>query len=94
MAKLSDLIVDDTTGNYSHTKIWTHICYGVALVKFYTTPDIPVEIWLIVLGIVGSQNVLSKWVTMKYGQVDNGTQSETGKRESLGVNGTIDISVK
>lgn len=77
LKRLIELIQDCTTGNLSHTKIWTHICYSVVLIKFYTTPEIAVEIWLIVLGIVGSQNVLSKWVTMKYGQVDNRTESKT-----------------
>ena len=94
MAKLSDLITDTATDTLSHTKIWTHICYTVVMCKFYMLPDIPVEIWLIVLGIVGGQNVLSKWISMKYGQMDNGTQNGSNTGKSVAVDGTIDISVK
>lgn len=92
--RILELITDCTTGNLSHTKIWSHVAYATVTVKFIMTQDLPVEIWFIYLGIVGSHNILSKWIATKYGQVDNGTQSETGKRESMGVNGTIDISVK
>lgn len=69
--RLLELITDCTTGQLSHTKIWTHIAYATATIVFVRSPDLPIEIWLIYLGIVGGQNVLSKWVTMKYGQVDN-----------------------
>lgn len=94
MAKLSDIFIDDTTGNLSHTKIWTHIAYATATVVFLRQPDTPIEIWLVYLGIVGGQNVLNKWITMKYGQVDNGTTNGSNTGKSLAVDGTIDISVK
>ena len=67
MNKLLDLVSDCTTGKLSHTKIWSHVAYGTVTVKFITTPDLPVEIWLVYLGIVGSQTVLNKWITMRYG---------------------------
>ena len=91
--RLLELITDSATGALSHTKIWSHIAYATVTYKFIVTEQ-PVEIWFIYLGIVGSHNVLNNWITKKYGQMDNGTQGETGKRETLGVDGTIDIRVK
>lgn len=93
MAKLSDLFIDDTTDKLSHTKIWSHIAYATVSYKFIVTEQ-PVEIWFIYLGIVGSHNVLSKWISAKYGQVDNGTQGKAGVGNTMGVDGAVDISVK
>lgn len=72
MAKLSDLVTDCTTGNYSHTKIWTNIAYCSATIAFLVCsfhPDkqIGVEIWFAYLGIVGGHNLGSKYLSMKYG---------------------------
>lgn len=67
-----DLITDCATNQLSHTKLWTNIAYFAATLAFLRITlflDTPAEseIWLIYLGIVGTHNVASKVLSMKYG---------------------------
>lgn len=62
--KISDL-VQNSSGNISHTKLWTNIAYAAATAKFILD-DAPPDIWLIYLGVVGAHGLLSKAVSIKY----------------------------
>lgn len=68
--KISDLIVDPGTGQYSHTKIWTNIAYLVVTFAFIKTTlsstEINMGMWLLYLCIVGGHSSLSKLISMKY----------------------------
>ena len=63
--KLSDLITN-IDGSLSHTKIWSNIAYGAGTYKFCMTPNISPDIWLIYLGVVGSAQVASKFLSLKF----------------------------
>ena len=72
MNRAFDLITDCTTGQLSHTKLWTNIAYFVATLAFarvtlFSDTQPESEIWLIYLGVVGAHNVSSKILSMKYG---------------------------
>lgn len=68
-----DLITDCATGQLSHTKLWANIAYCAATVAFLRIaifspePAANAEIWLTYLGIVGTHNVASKILSIKYG---------------------------
>lgn len=68
--KISDLFTD-VDGSLSHTKIWSNIAYACGTYKFAITPDIAPDVWLIYLGVVGSAQVASKFLSLRY----NGGQS-------------------
>lgn len=59
-------LFQNSSGNLSHTKLWTNIAYLAATVKFIIQ-DAPPDIWLIYLGVVGAHGLLSKAVSIKYG---------------------------
>lgn len=70
--RLIELITDCTTGNLSHTKIWTNVAYFAATIAFmyeaiFSGNPFSWEMWLIYLGTLGGHNVLSKLLSMKYG---------------------------
>lgn len=72
--KAFDLITDCATGQLSHTKLWTNIAYLAATLAFLrltlvSGEQIPIELWLVYLGVVGGHNVISKLLSMKYGVV-------------------------
>lgn len=63
----------DEQGGISLTKFWQNIAYGAATVAFLSlnmagkATGASLEIvWVIYLGIVASNAVLSKWISMKY----------------------------
>lgn len=70
--RVIDLITDCATNQLSHTKIWTNIAYLAATIAFLrltiSNDPPPVEIWFVYLGVVGGHNVLSKLISMKYGE--------------------------
>lgn len=74
MNRLLELVTDSATGNLSHTKIWSHVAYATVTYKFIVSEQ-PVEIWFIYLGIVGSHNVLNNWITKKYGNEPERTET-------------------
>lgn len=59
-------LFQNSSGKLSHTKLWTNIAYCAATVKFIND-DVPPDIWLIYLGVVGAHGLLSKAVSIKYG---------------------------
>lgn len=71
--KALELITDCATCQLSHTKLWTNIAYFAATLAFvritlFSGEPYNAEIWLIYLGIVGTHNVASKVLSMKYAQ--------------------------
>lgn len=66
--KLSDLVLN-SQGKLSHTKVWTNIAYLAATVKFIRD-DVPADIWLIYLGVVGAHGAASKFISLRYGGKD------------------------
>ena len=71
MNRALELITDYGTNQLSHTKLWTHVAYFAATLAFLRITlfsDTPAEseIWLIYLGIVGTHNVASKILSLKY----------------------------
>lgn len=69
--KALELITDCATCQLSHTKLWTNIAYLAATLAFvritlFSNEPSNAEIWLIYLGIVGTHNVASKVLSMKY----------------------------
>ncbi|MBD3842618.1 MAG: hypothetical protein IE909_12180 [Campylobacterales bacterium] len=63
--KISDIVADANGKTLSHTKIWSNIAYLAGTYKFITT-DVNGDIWLIYLGVVGSAQVASKYLSLKY----------------------------
>ena len=63
--KLSDLVTETDRVTLSHTKIWSNIAYLAGTWKFLTS-DVNSDIWLIYLGVVGSAQVASKYLSLKY----------------------------
>jgi hypothetical protein len=62
---LMDLIVEPDGVTLSHTKVWSNIAYLAGTYKFITA-DVNADIWLIYLGVVGSAQVASKYLSLKY----------------------------
>lgn len=63
--KMLNLITDAGGKVLSHTKVWSNIAYAAGTYKFITT-DVNADIWLIFLGVVGSAQVASKYLSLKY----------------------------
>lgn len=63
--KWQDLF-QNSSGKFSHTKLWTNVAYAAATYKFINDA-VPPDIWLIYLGVVGAHGLLSKAVSIKYG---------------------------
>lgn len=63
--KAIDLVTDADGKNLSHTKVWSNIAYAAGTFKFVTT-DVSADIWLIFLGVVGSAQIASKYLSLKY----------------------------
>lgn len=63
--KLKDLITEPNGETLSHTKVWSNIAYAAGTWKFITS-DVNADIWLIFLGVVGSAQVASKYLSLKY----------------------------
>jgi hypothetical protein len=70
VAFMRAMICSTQTGEISHTKFWTNIAYlagTVAFVKANWTSTASVDIWCVYLGVVGGHGVLSKFISMRYG---------------------------
>lgn len=63
--KITDLITESDNDTLSHTKIWANIAYFAGTYKFITA-DVNADIWLIYLGVVGSAQVASKYLSLRY----------------------------
>lgn len=93
---LSDLLTHEGTKVASHSKLWSSVAYFAATISFLAMNIIPgiaaqggsLElIWMIYLGIVASNAVASKWISMKY-RNDSETakiQAETQYRSTSAV---------
>ena len=80
---VSDLFRSSGDGGTSLTKFWQNIAYMAATIAFLAVniaggiPGASIEIiWVIYLGVVASNAVLSKWLSLKY--------NRTEERESNG----------
>lgn len=68
--RLLELITDAGTGQLSHTKLWTHICYCAATMAFLKvawTSGITQELLGTYMGIIGVHGLGSKITSMKLG---------------------------
>lgn len=81
----SELFREDVTLNLSLTKFWTNIAYFTATVAFVgkvfispNTSDSENMLWLIYLGVVGSNAIASRWLGLKYaGAIAGNTPQST-----------------
>lgn len=68
-----DLITDAGTNQVSHTKLWNNIANATATGSFiyevYKNQDSE-WLWLIYLGVVGGSALVSKLLSLRYGQKD------------------------
>ena len=68
--RFSDLITDAGTGQMSGSKIWGHVANLIvsALTIYYAlTRNLSYEWLLIYAGVVGSSQVASKFLSLRYG---------------------------
>lgn len=63
--KFTDLVTEPDNVTLSHTKVWANIAYFAGTYKFIVT-DVSSDIWLIYLGVVGSAQVASKYLSLRY----------------------------
>ncbi|ASD50395.1 membrane protein [Acidovorax phage ACP17] len=85
-ADLSGLFTSqDEAGGISLTKFWQNVAYGAATVAFLSiniagkATGASLEIvWVIYLGVVASNAVLSKWISMKYTRTEEQPQKPSG----------------
>ncbi len=70
---LKEMFLSPSTGEVSHTKLWTNIAYlvaTIAFIKFNFTenPKDLLDMWLVYLTIIAGNGTLSKFISMKYGE--------------------------
>ena len=69
---LLDVFKNPKTGKWSHSKIWANVACGAANYKFLMAQEVPSEIWLIYLGVVGGYAVARSLVSVKRQEVERG----------------------
>ena len=71
----SDFFVDQATGGYSATKIWSHIGKAVATYVIITMTNNGNEIndtfLLVYMGVLGTESLLSKLISYKFANTVN-----------------------
>lgn len=80
--EVGDLFSDSHNGKISITKFWQNVAYAAATVAFLSVnlgnnAGFPVEaVWVIYLGAVASNAILSKWISAKYSGPRNDRNDE------------------
>lgn len=73
-----DLITEPDGVTISHTKVWSNIAYAAGTWKFIVA-DVNSDVWLIYLGVVGSAQVASKYLSLRYQSGQTTTTSSSSR---------------